>query len=53
MEHNITDLLKRTCELTCEYLDGVGARPVAGRVDFQTLLAQMRDARRGIKLVDD
>ncbi len=41
MERNISDLLKRTCEIANEYLDGVSDRPVAHPVDFQALLANM------------
>jgi glutamate/tyrosine decarboxylase-like PLP-dependent enzyme len=41
MAKNVSDLLKRTCEIATEFLDGVGDRPVAHRVDFAALLANM------------
>jgi hypothetical protein len=36
-------LLRRTTQLANEFLDGVADRPVAWPVDFETLLAEMRD----------
>src|SRR6185503_5021133 len=35
-------LLERTCELANQFLDGVADRPVARRVDFEKLLAEVR-----------
>src|SRR3982750_1385456 len=37
-----TSLLERTCEIANEFLDGVADRPVARRVDFERLLADVR-----------
>jgi glutamate/tyrosine decarboxylase-like PLP-dependent enzyme len=41
VEKNVSELLKRTCEIANEFLAGVGDRPVAQPVDFQALLANM------------
>lgn len=41
MAPNISELLKRTCEIANEYLDTVGDRPVARSVEFPALLASM------------
>ena len=41
VERNVIDLLKRTCEIANEFLDGVGDRPVARPVDLQALVAKM------------
>jgi len=35
-------LLERTCDLVNKFLDGVADRPVARRVDFEKLLAEVR-----------
>lgn len=51
-------LLERTCELANEFLDGVGDRPVARRVDFEALLSQVRgnglaaEGEESIKIVE-
>jgi len=48
------ELLSRTSQLANEFLDGVADRPVARRVDFETLLAEMRgeglSAHHGVPL---
>lgn len=41
MQREITDLLKRTCEIANQYLAGVGDRAVAGPVDLQELVVQL------------
>jgi len=52
-------LLKRTNELANEFLDSVAQRPVAHRVDFETLLSKMRgdglsaDAGDPVRIVEE
>src|SRR6476620_10132970 len=52
-------LLNRTNELANEFLDGVAQRPVAHRVDFETLLSKMRgdglsvDAGNPLRIVEE
>ena len=41
MERDTSELLKRTCEIANEFLDGVGDRPVAHTVDFHDMLANL------------
>jgi glutamate/tyrosine decarboxylase-like PLP-dependent enzyme len=41
MDSSVAELLRRTCEIANEFLNGVAARPVARSLDFPELLARM------------